>query len=262
MKLLEPGRVALVTGGCRGIGFAAARLLAQEGAKLAIIDINGEQAAASAQRLADECRTEAIGLKADISKEEDVKAIVAQVLEKFGRIDILVNSAAVVDDLTFLESTPTHWKRMLDICLYGPMNMLHAVLPHMVERNYGRIVCLASDSARIGQARLSYYAAAKAGVIALIKSIAQEVGANGITANVVSPGATNTELRQAREASLLAQMGEEKYAKRQKTVLRMYPTRRIGEPADIGAMIAFLASDNASWVTGQVVSVNGGFTMP
>lgn len=262
MELLQAGRVALITGGCRGIGFAAANLLAAEGAKLAIVDINGDQAAAAAERLAMVNNVETIGLRADISKEEDVKAAVAAVIGKFGRIDILINSAAIVDDLLFLESTPTHWHRMLDICLYGPMLLTHNVLPHMVDRKYGRVVCLASDSARIGQARLSYYAAAKAGVIALIKSIAQEVGADGITANVVSPGATNTELRQAREASLLSQMGEEKYAKRQKSVLKMYPTRRIGEPNDIGSMIAFLASDQASWVTGQVVSVNGGFAMP
>jgi NAD(P)-dependent dehydrogenase (short-subunit alcohol dehydrogenase family) len=132
----------------------------------------------------------------------------------------------------------------------------------MVSRGYGRVVCLASDSARIGQARLSYYAAAKAGVIALVKSVAQEVGGKGVTLNVVSPGATNTPLRQAREAQMLEQMGEEKYARRQKSVLKLYPTGRIGEPEDIGAAIAFLASAEAGWITGQVLSVNGGFVMP
>jgi len=136
------------------------------------------------------------------------------------------------------------------------------VLPGMVERRYGRVVCLASDSARLGQARLSYYAAAKAGVIALVKSVAQEVGKSGVTLNVVSPGATNTELRQEREASMRAQMGEERYQRRVQTVLRMYPTGRIGEPNDIAAAIAFLSSDSASWITGQVMSVNGGFAMP
>jgi NAD(P)-dependent dehydrogenase (short-subunit alcohol dehydrogenase family) len=161
-----------------------------------------------------------------------------------------------------MESGPADWKRMIDVCLYGPMNVIHAVLPGMAERKYGRIICLASDSARIGQARLSYYAAAKAGVIALVKSVAQEVGKDGITLNVVSPGATNTELRQEREEGMRAQMGDEKYAKRVQTVLKMYPTRRIGEPLDIGSAIAFLVSRNASWVTGQVLSVNGGFVMP
>jgi NAD(P)-dependent dehydrogenase (short-subunit alcohol dehydrogenase family) len=121
---------------------------------------------------------------------------------------------------------------------------------------------MASDSARIGQARLSYYAAAKAGVIALVKSVAQEVGRSGVTINVVSPGATNTEMRIAREAGLLEQMGPEKYERRQKTVLKMYPAGRIGRPDDIAGGIAFLCSDEAAWVTGQVLSVNGGFCMP
>ena len=132
----------------------------------------------------------------------------------------------------------------------------------MVERKYGRVICLASDSARLGQARLSYYAAAKAGVIALVKSIAQEVGKSGVTLNVVSPGATNTELRQEREARMRGQMGDEKYQRRVATVLKMYPTGRIGEPTDIANAICFLASENASWVTGQILSVNGGFVMP
>ena len=118
-----------------------------------------------------------------------------------------------------------------------------------------------SDSARIGQARLSYYAAAKGGIIALVKSVAQEVGRSGITMNVVSPGATNTELRQEREEAMLKQMGPDKYDRRVKTVLKMYPAGRIGEPDDAAAMITFLLSDQASWVTGQVISVNGGFVM-
>jgi len=109
---------------------------------------------------------------------------------------------------------------------------------------------------------LSYYAAAKGGVIALVKSIAQEVGKSGVTLNVVSPGATNTELRQDREANLRAQMGDEKYQRRVQNVLRMYPAGRLGEPVDIAAAIGFLASSEASWITGQVLSVNGGFAMP
>ena len=262
MELIQRGRTALVTGGSRGIGYAAANVLASEGADLIIVDINGEQAVASAGRLAAEHGVRAIGLKTDISNEQEVAGMAGRAIAEFGKIDIFINSAAVFDDLLFVDSTPRHWKRMLDVCLYGPMLCLHAILPGMIQNNYGRIICLASDAARIGQARLSYYAAAKAGVIALVKSIAQEVGPNGVTANVVSPGATQTELRQEREDGLLKQMGEEKYARRVKSVLRMYPTRRIGLPQDIAAMITFLASEQASWVTGQVISVNGGFAMP
>ncbi|MEI6113283.1 MAG: SDR family oxidoreductase, partial [Burkholderiales bacterium] len=199
---------------------------------------------------------------ADVTKLDDVFAMVAQVEAELGPVDVLLNSAAVLDDKLFLESSPQDWDRMLKVCLYGPMNVLHAVLPGMVQRRHGRVICMASDSARVGQARLSYYAAAKAGVIALVKSVAQEIGPNGVTLNIVSPGATNTEMRQVREEGLKASMGEEKYARRVQTVVKMYPTRRIGEPDDIASAILYLASAQASWVTGQVLSVNGGFVMP
>ncbi len=262
MDLRFDGKVALITGGARGIGYATARILAQGGAKLAIIDINGEQAHASAAKLAQETNTRTIGIRADVTSETEIRAMAQKVAEDLGAVDIFVSSAAIADDKLFLESQSADWRRMLDVCLYGPMLCLHALLPGMVARRYGRVVCLASDSARLGQARLSYYAAAKGGVIALVKSIAQEVGKSGVTLNVVSPGATNTELRQEREASLRAQMGDEKYQRRVQNVLRMYPAGRLGEPDDIAATIGFLASKEASWITGQVLSVNGGFAMP
>lgn len=262
MQLLDAPRVILVTGGARGIGFAAARILAGEGAFVALADLDAERVAVSATTLAGETGTQVLAVPGDISREDEVARMVAAVLARFGRIDGLVNSAAVLDDKRFLESTPADWRRMIDVCLYGAMHTMHAVLPGMVERGYGRIVCMASDSARLGQARLSYYAAAKAGVIALVKSVAQEVGSSGVTLNVVSPGATETELRQQRENAMRAQMGEEKYARRVRTVLKMYPLGRLGEPQDVAATVAFLASDRAAWTTGQVVSVNGGFAMP
>lgn len=262
MQLNKESRVAVVTGGARGIGYATARLLADEGAKIALVDLDEARVQQSAKTLATETGIEVIGLRADITSVDDVKAMAEKITAKFGRIDALINSAAVLDDKLFLESMPSDWRRMIDVCLYGPMNCLHVILPGMAERGYGRVVCMASDSARFGQARLSYYAAAKAGVVALIKSVAQEVGASGVTLNIVSPGATNTELRQEREKSLRQKMGEEKYARRVQTVVKMYPTRRIGEPDDVAAMVALLASDRAGWITGQIVSVNGGFAMP
>jgi NAD(P)-dependent dehydrogenase (short-subunit alcohol dehydrogenase family) len=260
MDLQLKGKVALITGGASGIGFATAKLLAAEGVLLALADINtaaAEEAAVSLRAF-----TEAIGVGADISREDDVQLMAETVKQKFGRIDLFVNSAAVLDDKLFLESIPQDWNRVMGVCLHGAMLCLRTVLPGMVERGFGRVVCLASDSARMGQARLSYYATAKAGVIALVKSVAQEVGNSGVTLNVVSPGATNTPLRLEREKSLQTQMGEEKYARRVRTVLKMYPTGRLGEPDDIAAVIAFLVSDRAAWITGQVVSANGGFVMP
>jgi NAD(P)-dependent dehydrogenase (short-subunit alcohol dehydrogenase family) len=251
------GRTALITGGAQGIGFAAAQRIAVEGGRVAIADINEEAALAAAVKLG-----QAVGIGCDITREDAVASMVDLAEKQLGPIDVFINSAAVLDDKTFLESSPKDWSRMLSICLHGPMLGLRAVLPGMVERGYGRVVCMASDSARIGQARLSYYAAAKAGVIALVKSIAQEVGASGVTLNIVSPGATNTPMRMQREASLRKQMGEEKYARRERSVLKLYPAGRIGEPDDVAALIAFLTSEEAGWITGQVMSVNGGFTMP
>ena len=255
------GKTALVVGGATGIGFAAASLMGHEGMRIAVADINAQSARLGAERLTAD-GINAIGIRADVTKLDDVFAMVAQVEAELGPVDVLLNSAAVLDDKLFLESSPQDWDRMLKVCLYGPMNVLHAVLPGMVQRRHGRVICMASDSARVGQARLSYYAAAKAGVIALVKSVAQEVGPNGVTLNIVSPGATNTEMRQVREEGLKASMGEEKYARRVQTVVKMYPTRRIGEPDDIASAILYLASAQASWVTGQVLSVNGGFVMP
>ncbi|MGD0076396.1 MAG: SDR family oxidoreductase [Candidatus Binataceae bacterium] len=260
MKKEFDNKVALITGGARGIGLAAAKMMAEQGARLALIDIN-------ADTLRDGCAslagiTSALPIQCDIAQPEQVRAAVDEATRRLGPIDIFINSAAVLDDKLFLESTMADWDRMLKICLYGPMACLSAVLPGMIERRYGRVVCMASDSARVGQARLSYYAAAKAAVIALVKSIAQEVGQSGVTLNVVSPGATNTPLRMEREQKLRAQMGDEKYQRRVATVVKMYPLGRLGEPDDIAAAVVFLASDRASWVTGQVLSVNGGFTMP
>ncbi|MBK5263802.1 MAG: SDR family oxidoreductase [Alphaproteobacteria bacterium] len=263
MKLLDKERLALVTGAVEGgIGYRVAERLAAEGARLALVDINADAIEASARKLAAETGCEVRGFAADIADPESVAAMAAKVQAEMGSVEILVNCAAIVSDKLFLESDFADWSRMTSICLYGPMNLIKNFAPGMTEQGYGRIVCLASDSARLGQARLSYYAAAKAGVIALCKSVAAELGPSSVTVNVVSPGATNTSLRKAREESLLAQMGPENYAKREKKVIRMYPLRRIGDPDDIASMVAYVASDRASWVTGQVVSVNGGFAMP
>src|SRR5665213_2487049 len=253
-------RNAVVIGGAQGIGFATCQRLAKDCDSLTIVDLNKEAAEAAAHKLSSD-KMKPLALKADIRSKEQVAAIRERVVNDFGPPTILVNSAAIVDDKLFLDSTPADWQRMIDVCLYGPMNVLHEFLPSMVANKYGRVVCMASDSYKLGQARLSYYAAAKAGVVALVKSLAQELGPSGITLNVVSPGATNTEMRRAREEQLLAQMGPEKYERRQKAVLKMYPTARLGEPEDISAAVHFLTTDDASWITGQVISVNGGFTM-
>ena len=255
------GKIAAITGAARGIGLATGEMFCREGGTLAIIDMNLAQAQQAAARIAGQTQARTLAVGANIADIEDVRRAHRAIVDGLGAPDIFINCAAITDDKLFLDSTPEDWRRIIDVDLYGALNCLHVFLPGMVERKRGRIVFLASDSARIGQARLSYYAAAKAGVIALVKSVAQEVGRGGITLNVISPGATNTEMRKEREVGLLAQMGPEKYERRQKAVLKMYPMGRVGDPDDIAAGILFLASDEASWVTGQVLSVNGGFCM-
>lgn len=259
MDLGMKGRVAVITGGVQGIGLEIARELSRAGVILVLADVNETAGKEAVEELHPAAMVKFV--RTDLTKPESIKHMVDTTVQKFGVIHYFVNCAAILDDKTFEESSPEDWQRMLDVCLMGPMHCLHHILPVMKEQKFGRIVCFSSDSARIGQARLSYYAAAKAGVTALIKSIAQEVGPAGITANIVSPGATNTPLRMKREASLLEQMGEEKYQRRVQTVQKMYPLRRIGEPTDIAPMVAFLLSNHASWMTGQVISINGGFTM-
>lgn len=254
-------RNAVVIGGAQGIGFATARLLVDDCDSVAIVDVNDKAAESARKRLSELGKAKVSALTADVTHKAEVAKAREKIAEAHGASTILVNCAAIVDDKTFLESTEQDWDRVLSVCLRGTMNCLHEFLPAMVEGGWGRVVCLASDSAKLGQARLSYYAAAKGGVVALVKSIAQELGSSGVNLNVVSPGATNTEMRRAREEGLLASMGPEKYERRQKAVLKMYPLRRLGEPQDIAAAVHFLTTDQASWITGQVLSVNGGFTM-
>lgn len=254
-------RNAIVFGGAQGIGFATCLLLAQDCNSLTVVDINKDAAHAAAAKLTGSTKAKLLALAVDITKKDAVAEARKEVAKALGAPSILVNSAAIVDDKLFLELTPADWNRMLQVCLYGPMNVLHEFLPDMATNGYGRVVCMASDSYKLGQARLSYYAAAKGGVVALVKSLAQELGRSGINLNVVSPGATNTEMRRAREDKMRTEMGPERYERREKTVLKMYPTGQLGEPKDIAAAVHFLTTEEASWITGQVLSVNGGFTM-
>ena len=245
MELGLNEKVALVTGGASGIGKATGTLLAREGARAVLIDLD----AAAAQGAAKEIGGETTGVGLDMTVFDEVERVFADIRERYGRIDCLVNAAGVLVGGFFTESKPEAWQREMDVCLYGVMNACHAALPVMVEQKSGRIVNIASDAAKVGEKQMASYAAAKGAVVAFSKSIAKEHGRNAINVNVVCPGTTKTAM-----TSFLTPELEAKW-------VRTYPLQRLGEPDDIASMIVFLLSERASWITGQAISVNGGYSM-
>lgn len=250
MNLGLDGKVALVTGGGRDVGGEIARALAAEGAAVAV---NYRSSAQEAQSVVSGIAAQggsARAYAADVADHAAVRSMVDQIVHDFGRIDILVNNAGVAARLRFQETTPEDWRRHVDVGLYGPIHTCHAVLPHMMKQNGGRIISLAGDSSRIGESGLALTAAARAGAIALMKSLAKEFGRFNITANAVALGLIET-----------AHIDPAWMAENRERITRMYPLRRIGKPGDVAPMVAFLASDAAAWITGQVLSINGGFSM-
>jgi 3-oxoacyl-[acyl-carrier protein] reductase len=176
--------------------------------------------------------------------------MVASVASDFGALDILVNNAGLVQMQKFIDSKPEDWKRQLDVCLYGAIHCSHAAAPHINARKMGRIIGFAGDSSRVGESGLAIAAAGRAGVIALMKSLAKEFGRFGTTANSISLGLIET-----------SHSNKEFLEANREKILRQYAIRRLGAPTDIGATVALLASDSGSWITGQVLSINGGFAM-
>jgi 2-hydroxycyclohexanecarboxyl-CoA dehydrogenase len=261
MDLGLAGKVVLVTGGGQGIGQAIALAFAAEGAVVAVNDLTSER---TGDTLAAIARGGGRGLDAaaDITSFDAVTRMAAGIVAAAGRIDVLVNNAALLTPKLFVESDPQDWEREIGVILFGTLNCTRAVIDGMIARKSGKIVNIASDAARVGQERDTYYSAAKAGVIAFAKSLAKEVGPSNINVNAVSPGATDTPMRQTAQQQALRTLGAEKFAEREKKILRAYPIRRIAEPADIANTVVFLASEAARHITGQVVSVNGGFCMP
>ncbi|HTK62575.1 MAG TPA: SDR family NAD(P)-dependent oxidoreductase [Pseudonocardia sp.] len=241
--------VAVVTGGGSGIGAGIATLLAEAGAKVAILDMSAEAAKTVAEQINADGGT-AIGVEANITDEAGVEQALTSVREQLGPVSVLVNNAATWTIKKFADTTADETRRVVDVTLIGTVNVMRAALPDLLATQ-GRIVNVASDSARTGEHSMSVYAGAKAGVVAITKSVAQEVGRKGVRANVVAPGTTQT----PGSAAFIEQVGgPEKLA-------RAYPLGRLGEPADIAGAVLFLASPLSSWITGQVLSVSGGYTM-
>lgn len=244
------GKVALVTGGARDVGREIALSLAAEGATVAI---NYNSSPAEAEAVAEQIRGQggkAAAFKADVSDYLQVVAMVQAVVEKFGRVDILVNNAGLVLRDRFVDTKPADWDKQIGVGLYGVIHTTHAVAPLMIKNKGGRIVNLVGDSARVGENGLAITAASRGGVLALTKSLALELGRANVTANAVALGLMNT-----------AHTDKDWLQANLDKILRNYAIRRIGESSDVAPMVTFLASEHASWVTGQVISVNGGFSM-
>ncbi|MCL5265956.1 MAG: 3-oxoacyl-ACP reductase FabG [Chloroflexi bacterium] len=248
MELNLRGKVALITGGGQGIGRAIALAFANEGARVAVADKNPATAADVADEI-NQFGGEAISIQADVTDEAQVRAMVDKVLTEFGQIDILVNNAGTAFHKFFAQSTRKDWDIDINVNLLGAMNCASAVVQHMIDRRYGKIVSIASDAGKIGEARLVTYSAAKAGIIAFSKALAKELGRYGINVNSVSPGTIETPLAMG----LLGDNVDQ--------VVKSYAIRRLGKPEDIANAVVFLASDAASFITGQSLSVNGGYSM-
>jgi 3-oxoacyl-[acyl-carrier protein] reductase len=249
MDLSLAGKVALVTGAARDVGREIALTLAREGATVAI---NFRRSEGQAKALAQEIAAgggKATICKADVADLAAVKAMVDGVIAEFGRLDILVNNAGLALRQRFIESKPEDWHRQIDTCLYGAIHCCHVAAPHLEAAGNGRIVSIIGDSSRVGESGLAIVAAARAGVIALMKSLARELGRSGITANTLSLGLVET----AHDRDWVE-------ANREK-LIRLYPVRRLGMPSDVAPMVALLASPHSGWITGQVLSISGGFSM-
>jgi NAD(P)-dependent dehydrogenase (short-subunit alcohol dehydrogenase family) len=242
--------VAIVTGGGSGIGLAIARRLSTDGNAVGVFDRDGGSAQAAAATIADSGGS-ACGLTVDVTDRAQIDRGVADVGERLGRPTVLVNSAGLDGFDPFLKITAEKWNRILAVNLTGTFDCCQAVVPGMIEEQWGRIVNISSSSAHSGQPMMTHYVAAKAGVMGFTKALALELGPQGITVNTIPPGFIDTPmLRRSEDRGLLGK-GVEHHAANT-------PVRRVGTPEDIAAACSFLVSDEAGYVTGQVIGVNGG----
>uniref|UniRef100_UPI00372D0061 SDR family NAD(P)-dependent oxidoreductase n=1 Tax=Xanthobacter autotrophicus TaxID=280 RepID=UPI00372D0061 len=249
------GKVVVVTGGGGGIGSATCRRFAEEGARVVVADIS----AAAAEKVAEEIKAaggEAIAAVVDLTDAAATATKVAEVESAFGPIDILVNNAGWDLFVPFLKSEPDFWTKIIDINLRSVLNITKPVLASMVARGVaGRVVSIGSDAGRVGSSGEAVYAACKAGVIAFMKTLAREHARNGITFNTVCPGVTETAMLE----SFMDAAGDKD--KLRVAFTRAVPLGRLGKPDDLPGAILFLSSDDAAFITGQVISVSGGLTM-
>lgn len=249
MDMALKGKVALVTGAGRDVGRDIALSLAAEGASVAVNYNGSHEKAAAVVATIEKAGGKAIAYKADIANFDEVKAMVARIVSDFSGLNIVVNNAGIALRNRFTETTEEEWKKQIDVCLYGAIHVCKAAAPHLEKAGDGRIIALVGDSSRVGESGLAIVAAARGGVIALMKSLARELGRFGTTANTLSLGLIETPHDIA-----WVNTNREKLTK-------LYPLRRLGFPADIAPMVTLLASKHGAWITGQTISINGGFSM-
>jgi 3-oxoacyl-[acyl-carrier protein] reductase len=242
------GRKAIVTGAGQGIGRSIALKLGQEGADVVIAEVDATTGDQVTGEITDMGR-EALFIPVDVANRAAVEGMIDQVLKVWGRIDILVNNAGFDRGATLLKVTEEDWDAVLSVHLTGTLNCIQAVVPHMRENRYGRIVNISSIYGKTGGIAAISYSSAKAGVIGLTKSVARELGRYGITVNVVLPGLIRT--------PTIAKMAE----RYRNMIIENTPLRRMGQPEEVASMVAFLASDEASFTTGATIEVSGGWNM-
>ncbi len=245
----QEGRVAVVTGGARGIGRAIAEKLASLGAFVVIADMLVELAEKTAIEIAQTSNRKSIAMKVDVTDSKSVSEMVQKALSEFGKVDILVNNAGITRDNLILKIDETDWDAVLDVNLKGAFNCSKAVIRPMIKQRYGRIVNISSVSGQAGQAGQTNYSASKAGLIGFTKSLAREVASRQITVNAVAPGFIPT--------SITNDMPDEW----KNSMITATPIGRMGKPEEIAAAVAFLASEEAAFITGHVMAVDGGMAM-
>ncbi len=249
MDLGLKDKIALVTGATSGVGSEVALSLAKEGANVAVNYRGSPQEAAALVSEIAANGGKAKAYQADVADFAAVKAMVDDIVKDFGGLNILINNAGLAVRRRFVETKPEDWHRQINACLYGAIHCCYATASHLHAANNGRIVSIVGDSSRIGESGLAIVAAARAGTIALMKSLAREFGRSGITANTLALGLVET-------------LHDKEWvdANRERLV-KLYPLGRLGMPADVAPMVTLLASPHSGWITGQVLSISGGFSM-